>query len=475
MFSFSPLIDKTADKPIYYQLYEYIKQEIINGNIKGNEKLPSLRKLSQSLQLSKNTVESAYEQLYSEGYVKRIPKVGYLVEEIQFELLREDKFIDSSRFTDENSDAKMKFKYDFAPLYMDKECYDVKPLKRIINSILNKEFESMLSYGDPQGEYELRCELAKYIFENRGVHCQPNQIIVGAGTQYCLNLICQMLRENFECIGMEEPGSSYIRYIFERNQFNIQPINVGMEGLDVGQLENNKDCKIVFATPSHQFPKGVIMSAKNRLQLLNWAQENDGIIIEDDYDSEMRFVGKPIPALKSLDKVDRVIYLGTFSKLFIPSLRVSFMVLPKWLLEAYFEKYRMHSQTASKLNQITLARYMKQGYFESHLRKMKRHYENKYKIITKAVHNYMGDRVNLITSSAGMRVILEIKTNLTEAEVVNLASYANINISPISKYYIEKNSSSSNGLVRVLISYKGIPTNEIEQAIRCLNDAWFKK
>jgi GntR family transcriptional regulator/MocR family aminotransferase len=472
IFSFTPLIDNTINKPIYYQLYECIKQEIIYGNIKGDEKLPSLRKLSKHLQLSKNTIEAAYEQLYAEGYIKRIPKVGYLVEDIYSDLLKVPHDFNSISLMDENHEDLKKFKYDFAPRYMDKACYNIKAWKNIINSIINEEFESILSYGDSQGEYELRCELAKYIYENRGVHCQPNQIVVGAGTQYCLNLICQMLRENFNSIGMEEPGSNYIRYIFERNKFSIEPIGVSEDGLDVKQLENSK-CKITFVTPSHQFPKGVIMSAKNRLQLLNWAQNNNGIIIEDDYDSEMRFVGKPIPSLKSLDKFDKVIYLGTFSKIFIPSLRISFMVLPNWLLYLYLDKYKMNEQTTSKLNQIALARFINRGYLQSHIRKMRRHYENKYNIITKAIHTYMGNNVDLISSSAGMRVILEIKTNWTEEQIVKLAECADIKISPISQYYIVKNNYKNNGKVRVLISYKGIPTEDIESAIKSLNDAWF--
>ncbi|MDD3224882.1 MAG: PLP-dependent aminotransferase family protein [Clostridium sp.] len=472
IFSFTPIIDNTMNSPIYYQLYECIKKEIIHGNIKGNEKLPSLRTLSKHLQLSKNIIEAAYDQLYAEGYIKRIPRVGYLVEDIQSDLLKVPEVFNSTNLTDENLENIKKYKYDFAPRYMDKDCYSIKEWKKIINSIINKELERLLSYGDPQGEYELRCELAKYVYENRGVLCHPNQIIVGAGTQYCLNLVCQMLRENYNSIGMEEPGSNYIRYIFQRNKFSIKPIEVNEDGLNVKQLENIKS-KVMFVTPSHQFPKGVIMSVKNRLKLLNWAQNNNGIIIEDDYDSEMRFVGKPIPSLKSLDNYDKVIYLCTFSKIFIPSLRISFMVLPNWLLKMFLDKYKMNEQTTSKLNQIALARFMNKGYLQSHIRKMRRHYENKYSIITKAIHTYMKNDVNLISSSSGMRCILEIKTMLTEEQIVRFAKDVDIKITPISKYYIDKNNYEQNGKIKVLISYKGIPTEDIEPAIKLLSDAWF--
>lgn len=472
IFSFTPLMDNTISKPIYHQLYEYIKKEIIFGNIKGNEKLPSLRKLSKYLQLSKNTIEAAYDQLYAEGYIEKIPRVGYLVEDIRYDVLKVSHDFDDTCLISDSYEHSKPFKYDFAPQYMDKACYNIKLWKSTINSIINKEFEKLLSYGDPQGEYELRYELAKYVYENRGVNCQPNQIVLGAGTQYCLNLICQMLRENYNSIGMEEPGSNYIRYIFERNKFSIEPIDVYEDGIDVKKLESSK-CKVAFVTPSHQFPKGVIMSAKNRLQLLNWAQDNNGVIVEDDYDSEMRFLGKPIPSLKSLDKLDKVIYLGTFSKIFIPTLRISFMILPSWLLNIYLDRYRMNQQTTSKLNQLALARFMKNGYLQSHIRKMRRHYENKYKIITNAVNTYMKGNVKLISSSAGMRVILEIKTDRTEEEIVQLAECANIKILPISQYYMAPKNYEQDKKIKVLISYKGIPTEDIDIAIKCLNDAWF--
>ncbi|GMA98091.1 PLP-dependent aminotransferase family protein [Pelosinus sp. IPA-1] len=453
-------------------MYEYIKEEIINGNIKGKENLPSLRNLSKYLHLSKNTIEAAYQQLYAEGYIESIPKVGYKVVDIHSDLLNVSQSYNDTTPKDEISNNIKNYKYDLAPRYVDKACFNIGIWKKIINLIINEEFESLLSYGDPQGELELRQEIAKYIYENRGVHCQPDQIIVGAGTQYCLNLICQMLRENFNTIGMEEPGSNYIRYIFERNQFDVEPIDVLKSGLDVNQLEDSK-CKIAFVTPSHQFPKGVIMSARNRVQLLNWAKNKSGIIIEDDYDSEMRFVGKPIPSLKSLDNDDKVIYLGSFSKIFIPTLRISFMVLPYWLLNLYLEKYKMSGQTTSKLIQIALARFMKKGYLQSHIRKIRRHYQNKNTAITNAIHTYMKDNINLISSNAGMRVILEIKTDLTEEQIISLAQNSGINLVSLSQYYIEKSNYAQTGKIRVMLSYKGIPLEDIEPAIKKLSNAWF--
>lgn len=498
IFLFAPLLDNTIDKPIYYQLYEYIKQEILNGNIKSPEKLPSLRKLSKHLQLSKNTVEAAYDQLYAEGYIEKIPKVGYKVEDIYSNNQSYVKIINkiaakseknNRYFTQDDAIEKLEFdnfkdidiyssinnyKYDLAPRYVDKACFNIGVWKKICNSIIKNEFESLLHFSHPQGEYELREQIAKYVYEARGVHCEPNQIIVGSGTQYCLSLLCLMLRDIYDTIGMEEPGSSYIRFIFERYNFKLEAIEVCEQGLNVNQLEESK-CRLVFVTPSHQFPKGVIMSASNRIQLLNWAKNNNGIVIEDDYDSEMRFIGKPIPALKSFDKNDKVIYLGSFSKIFIPTIRVSYMILPPWLMKLYFDKYKNYEQTASKLEQLALARFMKEGYLQGHIRKMRRHYFNKYNIINKAIQVYMKQKVKLISSSAGMRVILEIETDLTEEKIVSLARNAGVNITPISKYYLVNTNYKGNGKVKILLSYKGIPIEDIESAIKTLNEAWFSE
>lgn len=472
MLSFTPMLDNTINKPIYYQLYEYIKKEIINGNIKGKSKLPSLRKLCQHLNLSKNTIEAAYQQLYAEGYIESIPKSGYRVIDIhpiidKLSQSYQNKTIKSETINDEES-----YKFDLSPKCSDKSSFNIAIWKKLSNSILNEDFESLLSYGNPQGEYELREQIAKYIYENRGAYCQPDQIIIGAGTQYCLSLLCQMLRPSYDKMGMEDPGSNWIRFIFERYQFHVEPISVQEQGLNIRQLEDSKS-KIVFVTPSHQFPKGIVMSARNRLELLAWAQNNNGIIIEDDYDSEMRFLGKPIPSLKSLDKNDKVVYLGTFSKIFLPTIRISYMVLPQWLLNLYLEKYKMYEQTTSKLNQKVLARFMKEGHWQCHIRKIRKCYLNKYNAITKAVQTHMKDNVNLISSDAGLRVILEFKTNLTEEEIVSMAKKAGVNIATVSQYYMVPNTYKENGKIKVMLSFKSISLNEIEPAIKTLKDAWF--
>ncbi|MCC5468320.1 PLP-dependent aminotransferase family protein [Pelosinus baikalensis] len=471
IFLFTPLLG-ALNKPMYYQLYEYIKNEIILGTTEVGAKLPSLRKMSQYLQLSKNTVEEAYQQLAVEGYIKSLPKIGYVVVDIHSNLWRAET-PRKPLVINSYQDSTKYYRHDLAARYVDEACFNMNTWKRTINFILKNGTHALLHLGDRQGEYALRQEIAKYLYENRGVHCQPNQIVVGAGTQYLLSLLCQMMKSRFHSIAMEDPGSNYIRYVFERNDLLVEPVAVHEQGLDVERLTKSKS-KIVFVTPSHQFPKGVIMSAANRLQLLNWAQVNSGVIIEDDYDSEMRFAGKPIPALKSLDSNDIVIYLGSFSKFFIPTLRISYMVLPNWLLDSYLQNYQMYEQTTTRLYQLALAQFMREGHLQSHIRKVRKLCLAKYEVIARAIQTHMKGKVNVISGNAGMRVILEVTTSLGEKQLLALAQNAGVNLTPLSRYYSGDRSNKEPGRVNVLVSYKGIPIEDIDLAIKVLSHAWFK-
>lgn len=471
MFSFTPLLNKTRNKPIYKQLYESIKEQILNGFIPGGTKLPSIRKLSKDLNLSKNTIEAAYQQLYAEGFVESIPKIGYLAVDIHLKLYEPSAAFESKAM---NCTAPRHYKYDLTSKHGDVSCININAWKKIANSIMNEELQDLLSYGDHQGERELREEIAKFVYETRGAYCDPDQIIVGAGTQYCLNLLCQMLRPDYDTIAMEEPGSNWIRFIFQRFQFALKPVAYEQNGLDIKQLKNS-NAKIVFVTPSHQILKGTIMPAANRIELLNWAYHHDGIIIEDDYDSEIKHLSNAIPSLKSLDKNEHVVYLGSFSKIFIPSIRISYMILPPRLLDLYLDGFKMYEQTTSKLHQKTLARFMKEGYWQKHVRKIKKLYLNKYKCIKDAVQLYMQDKVQFIRKNGGLSILVEIRTSLTEMELVTLAEEAGIHIVPVSEYFLNHIEYRQIGFPKLLLAFKGIPIEDIEPAIKRLSEVWFKE
>ena len=469
MLSFSPVLDGTSKTPIYLQLYEYIRQQILNGHFSGGAKLPSLRKLAEDLHISKNTVESAYQQLEAEGYLESVPKEGYHVVELH-SLLFEPREIGGR--TEETKEAVPDFLYDLTCKGIDGSIFNEKLWKKVTNDVLKEEFQDLMHYGNPQGELELREEIVKYVFENRGFLCLPEQIIIGAGTQYCLSLLCQMLRKQHTSIAVEDPGTNWISSIFESFCFEMSSLPVGPKGYNIEALEK-ESAKLVFVTPSHQFLNVKTIPVANRISLLNWAYQNNGYIIEDDYDSEVRYLSDAIPSLKSLDKNDRVIYLGSFSKIFIPALRISYLILPPKLLELYQTKYNFYEQTTSRVHQKAFTRYMKEGYFDSHIRKLKKNLRYKYKIVMQAFQTYFGDRVEIIFVKGGLSIMVACNLDKREEELIEMAQKAGVRIRSVTDYYQRHMEYHQQGRPRIYLSFKGVMINEIEPVIKLLSEVWF--
>jgi len=294
------IIDNELKTPIYIQIYEQIKKQIITKEILGETKLPSLRALSTTLNVSRNTVESAYQQLSSEGYIESRPGSGYFSLELEcMDLLKQDK--KTSQFngfnTVKDKISSFDYKYNFRDRSISAHEFPLKIWRKLSNQFLSSvNNEDFSRYNAITGETDLQIELMNYLYKSRGVSCNPNQIIVTTGMEYSLGLLCQLLRGNYNQIAFEEPGYMVARDIFKNNGFNIIPISLLNDGINVEELKKTS-AKIVYVTPSHQFPMGHVMPIKKRLKLLEWAQKNNGIILEDDYDSEFRYNSRPIPSL----------------------------------------------------------------------------------------------------------------------------------------------------------------------------------
>jgi GntR family transcriptional regulator/MocR family aminotransferase len=278
--------------------------------------------------------------------------------------------------------------YDFTNEFLDKESFDFQLWKKYINKALRYN-DVYLSYGSCLGEYILRREIARYIGHSRGVICSPDQVIVGAGVQAVLNILCAVLKPKYDSIVFEEPGFTKGQYVFKDHGFKIVPVSVEDDGINVRHLAGNGG-KVVYVSPSHQYPTGSVMSINKRTQLLNWANASNGIIIEDDYDSELRYFGRPIPSLQGLNKGNGIVYLGSFSKIMLPSIRISFMVLPVNLLEETADILNRYNQTSSKIEQVALALFMKEGLLEKHIRKLRKIY---------APNNFLFRNTNVHTDS----------------------------------------------------------------------------
>lgn len=405
-----------AKDPLYIKLYEYYKNLISSGVLKAETKLPSIRRCSAERMISRTTVESAYLQLAAEGYVTSRPGSGFYVNDLNYFTLKQSK--------PQNTTLNHTFKaitYDFSTSAVDLKSFNFDIWSRYIKSALRNN-ERLLSYGDPQGEEDLRSAIASYIAKQRGVVCNPDQIVIGAGIQSLLHIICSLT-------GPRSPvyftGSSFEKgqAIFEDRGFTTATYKNMTE--DFSDFEKN-NVKIVYTSPSHITPWGDVMPMQQRLALLSFAQKKDCLIIEDDYDSEFRYYGRPVPALQGLDGGHKVIYMGTFSKLLLPSLRISFMVLPMELMDKYNAIGHLYNQTTSKTEQIALCQFIRDGHLERQIKKSRKLYMAKSQELCSTINRIFKNTAKAIPGTGGFLIKVEFNINLTAKEIAEKAERAGI-------------------------------------------------
>lgn len=467
MYEFTLKLEPTAQQPIYQQIYHYIIQEIRCLRIKPNSKLPSIRRLSQHLAISRTTVEWAYHQLLAEGYIESRPKSGFYTKELPFDSIHPPHLSQQEEEISTVTAPTPQTLIDFRYGATDIRHFPVKEWRQITNLILQDP--RSFHYGHPQGEISLRTELAKYLYFSRGVVCEPEQIVIGSGTQTLLSFLCQFINKE-KHVGFEEPGYDGARALFHNHGFKIIPITLDDEGISISQL-NESSCSIVYITPSHQFPMGMTLPITQRLQLIQWALEKDRLIIEDDYDGEFRYNELPIPALQGLMPDAPIIYMGTFSKSLLPGIRISYMVLPKALLPSYHNVCHLYEQTASTWHQLTLSEFMRTGYFERHIRRMRKANQKKYSLVIKEIDHWMKDRARILGSAAGMHILLELDDQRSETELIELAKKQGVNVYPTSRYWIKVLPSHR---PTILLGYSNIKEEDIPVGIECLYRAWFE-
>ncbi|QQP12581.1 PLP-dependent aminotransferase family protein [Lysinibacillus agricola] len=456
-------LEKNGEKPLYDQLYSGIKEAIITNKIAVGEKLPSKRKLADFLNISQTTIEIAYAQLLAEGYIMSKSRVGYFVEEID-----ELPYIQQDTIVPLNEQPKKKsYKIDFNPGSIDIDAFPFQTWRKYAKELFDDTSKELLLTGEPQGELSLRTEIANYLFQSRGVVCSPEQIVIGSGTEQLLPMILRLFSDN-TCFALENPGYPAVHRMFSQHKRKVYPIAVDDEGIIIHELEKTS-ADVVYITPSHQFPTGAVLSATRRAQALNWAaQSSSRYIIEDDYDSEFRYTGKPIPALHALDRNDKVIYMSTFTKSLMPSLRVAYFVLPTKLLATYNDVFNYYSSTVPRFDQHIVANFMHDGHFAKHLNRMRKVYRKKHEKLTSILENY-SNQIKITGEQAGMHILLDVQHALSEKQLQQLASNAEIGIYPLSDYRLDYSTTSQ---AQFLLGFGGIPVHEIEPSIEKLMDCW---
>lgn len=417
--------------PMYLQIYNYIKEEILSGRLSAPDKLPSARSLASFLSVSRSTVDTAYQQLVAEGYIEAKEKRGFFVNSITH--------TSSFHFSDEETpspsiiSSTKEYLYDFNPDGIDLEHFPYSVWK----SIGKNQLDSPVNFisAPPFGLYELRQSIASYLLGARGVHCQPEQIIVGAGLDHLLQMLCVFFQQK-PVIAMEEPGYKSARNVLETNGYAIESIPLTDGSIALDQLYQSP-ASICYVTPSHQFPLGTVMPVYKRQQLLDWASlKEDRYIIEDDHDSEFRYVGKPIPALQSIDCHEKVIYIGTFSKAISPAIRTGYMVLPPHLCHAYEEICGGYACPVSRISQGILNDFLRLGYFEKHLNRMRKNYRVRHDtMIHELKKNFPASLFSFSGDHAGLYILLHYHGSTKEDVLLERAEKNGIKLRTLKEYY----------------------------------------
>lgn len=423
-----------AKAPLYEKIYEHIKNEIVEGRIPKGEKLPSTRRLAGNLAVSRSTVEMAYEQLLAEGYIHAEPCRGFFVCDITGLYKLRGGNTKPDIVTEQGEVTH--WKVNFSPYAIDTKNFPYNIWRKINKNVLLDDREELLFSGDGQGEPKLRQAIADYLHQARGVNCHPNDIILGAGNEYLEILLSQLLGEKMTIL-MENPGYPQAYHTFRNMGYTVETVEAEEQGFSV-EAVRKKNPQLVYVMPSHQFPLGSVIPLGKRLELLEWAAEEENrYLLEDDHDSEYRYRGKPIPSLQSIDRYGKVIYLGTFSKSIAPSLRISYMVLPPQLMERYHKVCDFYSTTVPRIQQEVLTDFIREGHFERHLNKMRGVYRSRHDFLLaelkkrRWVYSVSGDK-------AGLHLLVQVKSSLTECELCDMAREAGVKVSGITEYCLDE-------------------------------------
>ena len=448
---------------LYIHLYKCIRDDIVSGKIAPGTKLPSKRSFAENLGVSVITVENAYAQLISEGYLYSAPKKGYFAADLEKSTVRQ-----KAETVQAQVPVTPKYFADFSSNRTDPENFPFATWAKLMREIISEQSAELMLNAPCGGVPELREAIAAHLRDFRGIQADPNQIVVGAGTEYLYGLLIQLL--GFDKVyALEDPGYRKIAQVYESHGVRYGFTPMDGEGIDPKALaESGAD--ILHISPSHHFPTGIVTPVARRYALLSWAaQSPQRYIIEDDYDSEFRLIGKPIPALQSIDVTDRVIYMNTFTKSLASTIRISYMVLPAALAEEFYKRLGFYACTVSNLEQYTLARFISAGHFEKHINRMRNRYKLKRDLILEEMERGGLLRVAEIQEEdAGLHFLLRVRTDAASEEIVRQAQQNGVRVTSLSDYYREAPLQAASAFV---ISYSEIPDSKIPEAVARLTRA----
>lgn len=482
-------IEKDSDEPIYRQIYQQLRQKILSGEMASGARLPSSRLMARQTGTARITIVQAYEQLAAEGLVETRAGAGtFVVPDLAgSKVSRQEPKDQSEPFlpvltawgrlvmaqsgpeerigNGSRSEIDFGIGRSFAQLFP----YDI--WRRLLSRYLSTDDAMLSRYGSPAGFFPLRQAIADYLVRARGVRCGAEQVVIVSGAQQALDILARLLLNPGDEVLVETPGYRDAFTLFDLHQARLIGLPVDHQGLPVDDIPSECRAKLVFITPSHQFPRGGTMPLSRRLKLLQWAKNHEAIIIEDDYDGDLRYSGHSLAAFQGLDEDGRVVYLGTFSKVLFPALRLGYLVLPpggkQSLGEAYVRAKNLVDRGAPTLTQAAVADFIAEGYFERHLRHLRRAYGLRRAVLVEALEEYLDDRVQYSPVAAGLHVMLLAKPGVEESRLVRDAAAVGVRVYGGAANYLDQPAPPS-----ILLGFSGLDEAEIVEGVRRLASIW---
>lgn len=459
-------LDENSPTPFYQQLFDQIHENIENGSYPVGSKLPSIRGLAADLGCARNTVETAYHLLTQEGYVQSRPGSGYVVQNVSY--LQPD----AKQLRRPASDQGVpRARYNFTYGNLEPGTFPAAAWRALTDDLLlSVESAGCDAYNHPFGEESLREAIAWRLSTQRGIECNPDRIIVQGGTQTSIQNLLTLFDSAHDVVAMEEPGYDGVRAVFERSHFRIAPCRV-LDGVQtfLSDIEQS-GARLLYLTPSSQFPTCQVLPVEAREQVLAWADRHDAYILEDDYCRDFRYRERSLPPLASMDTHERVVYMGTFSKSLSPALRINYLELPEPLLERWKRQFANSYSPVPWLNQQVLARFMADGSWDRHVRRVQAKNRRKYETLTRVLRETMGNEVDIWENGTGLHLLVHVRDGRTQRELIEAARAADVQVYGTDQYWAGENR-QADGVV--LVGFSAIAEEDIEPGIRALAKAWF--
>ena len=471
---------------LHQRIQRALRALILDGVLAPGLKLPATRVLAKSLGVARDTVENAYVQLHRDGFIVRREGSGsYVCEAIGAELRgasrrRQAQAVKTSQaapgaglsqrgrmILDSGGVNDQQVIKAFATGLPETRSFPTDVWERLQRQVMKDYRSSVLLHGDPQGSESLRKAIATYLNLERGANCAPDQVLVLSSTRQALFLCAQLLVDVGKPILLENPGYFGARKAFETAEAKVVPIDVDASGIRTDLLHTDRSgAHCVYVTPSHQYPTGATLTLERRLELINWAAEKGKWVIEDDYDSEFHYEGKPTACVQGLDKYQRTLYLGTFSKTLFPGLRMGYMVLPRELVKAFTYARSMLDGHTPQILQLTLARFMEDGHYNAHVRAMRKLYAGRQAIMLDAIGKHLGHVVTACRPQGGLQIPCVLHEGWSEEKTIRQAASAGVQLPGLSRLYA--GAATQQGW---LLGYSSLTAHEIETAMRRLAHA----